>query len=695
MAQRISNSGLPAGKPLLILLTAVACWVIGTGASNAAEKDDSAIDEIVVSVSRRATASSDISAVHTVVDQSQVELSQIAIDALDDAPGVYLQQTTPGQGAVILRGLRGSSILHLVDGMRLNNAIFRDAPTQYAALVPVSAIERVEVIRGTPTSLYGSDAVGGAVQFVTRLPTFTEAEPAMKGHVVAGLNSAERLRSLRATVDAGHQALAGSVSVEHLSTDNRQVGQGDTVSNSDYSATAARAVLVYTPDDQQQTLLDVHYANQPLTPRSDELTAGFGQTEPASAEFFFEPDRRVFVHAAHRRDDAALGLDWNASVIWQRVDDDRRTRDFGSDRRRRERNRSDLAGVMVTAGRNFSTGDWLVGGEYYHDTISSARTDTDIVDGTSSAVTPRFPDGATLDQAAVFWHANMQPGERHAFQGGIRLSRVVTDLPSTALSPSAKVSTTDWSGDIGWQWDIDSRWQAIANLGAGFRAPNIFDLGTLGARPGNRFNVPNTSLASERVVHGDVGFRFRQSDWQMEAVIFALDYRDRIASRSTGETTVDGRDIVQSGNAATSDLRGAELNLTGYFGERTRIDANVLYTRGTQSIDGITEPADRIPPLSARLAASFTLRPAFDLRVEWQTADRQNRLSDRDIADPRIDPAGTPGWSVVNAMIDWRGNDATNITLGIDNLFDRRFRQHGSGIDAVGRNFSVVIRHRW
>ena len=68
--------------------------------------------------------------------------------------GVYLQQTTPGQGAAIIRGLKGSSILHLVDGIRVNNAIFRSAPTQYFALVPTSAVERIEVLRGTPASLY-------------------------------------------------------------------------------------------------------------------------------------------------------------------------------------------------------------------------------------------------------------------------------------------------------------------------------------------------------------------------------------------------------------------------------------------------------------------------------------------------------------------------------------------------------------
>ena len=96
------------------------------------------IDEIVVTAVRRAVAEDQLSISLDTVERDQVARNVLLTDALRDAPGVFLQQTTPGQGAAIIRGLKGSSVLHLVDGMRLNNAIFRSAPTQYLALVPVA-----------------------------------------------------------------------------------------------------------------------------------------------------------------------------------------------------------------------------------------------------------------------------------------------------------------------------------------------------------------------------------------------------------------------------------------------------------------------------------------------------------------------------------------------------------------------------
>ena len=170
------------------------------------------IDEIVVTAVRRAVAEDQLSISLDTVERDQVARNVLLTDALRDAPGVFLQQTTPGQGAAIVRGQKGSAVLHLVDGMRLNNAIFRSAPTQYLALVPVAAIESVEVLRGTPTSLYGNDAVAGVVQLVTRTPRFDSDELQARGEIVAAVDSAELERSLRATVDAGNMDFSASLS---------------------------------------------------------------------------------------------------------------------------------------------------------------------------------------------------------------------------------------------------------------------------------------------------------------------------------------------------------------------------------------------------------------------------------------------------------------------------------------------------
>ena len=98
-------------------------------------------DEITVTATRRAEKAGDISAALTVIGSEDIVGEKLITDALAAEPGLFLQQTTPGQGAAIIRGLKGSSILHLVDGLRLNNAIFRSAPTQYFALVPTGAVE--------------------------------------------------------------------------------------------------------------------------------------------------------------------------------------------------------------------------------------------------------------------------------------------------------------------------------------------------------------------------------------------------------------------------------------------------------------------------------------------------------------------------------------------------------------------------
>ena len=153
--------------------------------------EPTAIEEIQVTATRRLTEVSNISAALTLIASDEIHGAKLTTDALAAQIGVYLQQTTPGQGAVIIRGLKGSEILHIVDGMRLNNAIFRNAPTQYLALVSPGTVDRIEVLRGAPASLYGNDAVGGVVQVLSRMPKFDGSEMEYRRSAYLSLDTAE------------------------------------------------------------------------------------------------------------------------------------------------------------------------------------------------------------------------------------------------------------------------------------------------------------------------------------------------------------------------------------------------------------------------------------------------------------------------------------------------------------------------
>ena len=648
------------------------------------------IEEILVTAVRRAVVEEQLSVALETLDAEQVRQSVLLTDALADAAGVHLQQTTPGQGAAVVRGQKGSAVLHLVDGMRLNNAIFRSAPTQYFALIPTVAVERIEILRGTPSSLYGSDAIGGVLQVITRRPEFESTSVSSRGEVFASANTAERSRVLGGTLDIGTSRLATSLSLEFADIGDRRIGGGDRIKPSGYESRAARWLVAGTPAADKSWSLDLQYLEQPDTPRVDELVAGFGQVEPSSSEFFFKPNRRSFVHGDYQSSSGLLGLDWDLDVAWQRIDDDRQTRDYLASDRTLEKNRSDLYGLTISGSRRTDRGSWIAGVDIHHDEVSSLRISEDIVDGQRTVVAPRFPDGSSMQLLSTYGNGTWTVGERHAVTAGMRLSDVRTRLPSS------QIHNTEINGDIGWVATINELWQFTSNLGYGFRAPNIFDVGTLGNRPGNRFNIPNANLESEHVVHADIGVRYRMGGSEFEVSAYAMRYRDRITSISTGGVTPSGRDITQSVNASESRVQGIEVSLRVEAGISWTLDGNATYTRGEQQVAGMgIEPADRIPPLSGRVGMTFDPGSSYTIEAWASFSADQSRLSNRDIRDSRIDPEGTPGWASFAARATWIPTSDWVLALTFSNMLDARYRVHGSGIDAVGQNLMLSARWSW
>ncbi len=423
---------------------------------------------------------------------------------------------------------------------------------------------------------------------------------------------------------------------------------------------------------------------------------GFGQTEPSSSQFLFAPNERLFAHVRHTRAGGWLAADWSVDVGWQRIVDDRITRNFESTIRNRETNQSDLIGLTATASRDTGQGSWIVGGEYYHDTVASHRFEEDLNTGQTSSTQSRFPDDSEIAQAAVFANLQQRIGDRHSLSGGIRLSTVDIELPETAVSAAATLSLNDLSADIGWIFRLSDRSQLVANIAHGFRAPNIFDMGTLGERPGNRFNIPNLALDSEHVTQFDIGIRGSSDRARTELIFYWLHYKDRITSILTGAQTPDGRDIVQSQNLAEADIWGIEAAANFEIRDDLALDAIVNFAHGEEKDSGgVAFPADRMPPLNGRVSLRYVPNEALAVEPYIIFADSQSRLSPRDVRDVRIDPNGTSGWLTVNVRASWQPDERWTFSASLENLFDKHYRHHGSGIDAVGRNLTVSLEASW
>jgi outer membrane receptor protein involved in Fe transport len=305
--------------------------------------------------------------------------------------------------------------------------------------------------------------------------------------------------------------------------------------------------------------------------------------------------------------------------------------------------------------------------------------------GESTAVPGRYPDHSTMDSAAVY-ASNRWQWNRFTLEAGLRYSWFEIFLPASAELDATRISPTDFTGDIHFNYQAAPGVHLVSNIGRGFRPPNIFDLGTLGSRPGNRFNVPNTNLKPETVWSYDVGVKASTGHWQAEAFAWYSDYRDKISSRLTGEVTDQGRLVVSSDNLNMAQLYGLESGLRFLASGAWELYAVLNYTRGEESDLESTVPADRLPPLNGRLGLVFKPGDSWRFESYLDFASRQDRLSPRDEEDPRINPDGTPGWGTLNLLVSWQASPWLKLGLRLQNMADKSYREHGSGVDAPGFN---------
>jgi TonB-dependent heme/hemoglobin receptor len=653
------------------------------------------LEVIQVTATRRPESAFDVPTATNVVGLDAIRAStpQTVMDLLHGRAGTYVQQTTPGQGVVIVRGLKGSEVLQLVDGFRLNNAIFRNAPNQYVALVDSQMLGQLEVVRGPMSTLHGSDAMGGVVQMLSEEPTFEGDEWSAGATLRSIYGTADDSTLSRAEGALGRKGLALSGGGTYQSVGDRRVGGGEVLPYTSYSARAANLKLRGEVAAGHELMAEVQYSEQPKTPRYDELTPGFGQTQPNSALFYFEPQRRDFAQLRWRGTNPTPLWD-NAEVHFGRQEmlDDRRTRDFGSVSEDREKNRDTTWGLTFQAGKQLAGGHYLTwGADYYSDTVDSSRVRKNTATGTTTARTPRFPDGSTMQQLGVLAVDDWSFGGKFDLIAGLRWSWVETDLPPSGSAAGVSVEEDDLSGNLSLSYAVRDDVHLVANVGRGFRAPNVFDLGTFGDRPGNRYNVPNPELNSETVTTLDAGVKVDGERLQGEVFAYVSRYSDKITSVLTGEVTPSGRLVVQNRNSSRLDLVGVEAGLRGRLRDDVDWYATATWTQGDETVDGDEAPADRIPPVFG--AAGLVWDATADLQLEayLEYAGPQDRYSPRDELDPRIEPGGTAGWVTWNARGAWQATEALSISVRLANLGDRRYREFGSGLDAPGLDCLVTV----
>ncbi len=637
-------------------------------------------------------------------------------EALLEEEGLFVQRTNHAGGHPIIRGLLGHQVLILVDGVRLNNAVTRAGPNQYLNTVDPFLVERLEVVRGPSSVLYGSDAIGGVVNVLTLTPRFSsEGQSRFPASVRAQAGSADRSLqgSLRLGVELPDTAALGVVSGRDFNDlrGGADIGVQRYTGYTEYDA-AVKARQRLAPG----TVLLVQYqaARQGNAPRTDRSVPGDFRV--------FSLQERDFLHGQLTVSGAGpfhrLRVDASALRQGERTDRFRITRD----RIEREDAGVWTLGLRAEGERAlaWNKASLRVGADVFHDKVTGQATRGALLvpgDFSPRPELARYPGSPTSLAAGLFGLLQMDLGTDATGHVGARAqlnrthlpedNRLELQFPGSPVLEATTAQALGVAGELGFQQRASEDVTLFANLGTGFRAPNVDDYLRLGAE-GPGFVLPSRGLSPEFSYTGEVGGRFQRGQVARVQAVYAYTFIDNLVTavptEFNGEThTPDGLAYLARTNADNAQVHAVELSGQVKPVRSLTLLAQAAWVFSSQKrLDPLrpeapphTEPFNKSPPLNGLVRATWEPVDFGFVEGVFQWAAKQERLSAADREDIRIcaespDCQGTPGWAAVHlrAGARWRGLAAT---VELRNLTHASYRFHASGVDAPGRSVTLAL----
>ena len=632
------------------------------------------VDEsVIVSAARADRAASDVPRSTAVVSRSALDerADRTSPEALQDRSGGWVQKTNHGGGSPFLRGLVGNQVLVLIDGVRLNNATFRLGPNQYMNTIDAFSFERIETVRGSGSVQSGSDALGGVVDLVSPLPVLSPGGVRAGGSwprawTVPGWS--RRLASRVAwQVRAG---VRGGVTLRHFG-DLVAGGSLGTEAPSAYKESDADLSAIWAPSPRTTFTGVFQSVYQEEVPRFDQVAQrGYDVYE-------FDPQSRRLGHLQWQQLVSSRSLDLSrVTLSWQRSDEGRRRRRTGSDLETTESDTVATAGFSADLyGRLASRAGWSAGVEVYHDTVRSWRLDTNIATGVSKPMRGLYPDGSTRLSVSAFALANLALG-RAGLDVGARYTRDDVEADDPVFGP-LRITPDAAVGSVSVLVPLGGGVSAFGSVAQAYSRPEY-------RRPEHARRV---RLRRRSAVRGArpraLGFNRGRDQGQYvprgrhpRGLPAGAARPDRPSSRDVRRLPDLGRSgCVRHANVGEAYVRGIEADAEWRVTRALTLRGFVASTYGQQTT--ADAPMRRIPPVNGLAGARYSWRKGLWLEGTLRAAGTQTRLAPGDIADHRIPPGGTPGWTVANITAGTRIGRSLLLTGGIANVFNEAYRTTG------------------
>lgn len=667
---------------------------------------------------------------------------QSTAEVLSNSGSLFVQKSQQGAGSPAIRGFEASRVLLLVDGVRMNNLIFRAGHLQNIITVDESILDNVGIFYGPSSTLFGSDALGGTVAMTTKRAKFlSEVKNKYTGGTSTRYSSSNQEKSVSFNLNYATSKFASFSSLAYNDFGDLKMGKtknhnGDYFGERPfYVATIGGVDQLMVNDDKYvqkksgfkqynflQKLafktnsgsehgLNFQFSTSSNVPRYDRLTDPSSSTVLRNAEWYYGPQQRVLAIYSLTKSNAFLGSDMKVNFAYQNAQESRHNRRFGNYNLQHREENVNMYSASLDLTKKGSKSDFFYGFETYFETLKSSAYAKNINTGVQTVLDTRYPNGDNNMVRNDFYVSfNHTFSEKTFWNTGARVG--ITTLRSTIANntffslPFNSISQGNltYSGALGIVHNPSNNVMLKANVSSGFRAPNIDDLAKIFESVPGTLIVPNEDLKPEKTVTLDLGFVLKSDSkrFKIENTYFYTRLYDAIV---TASSTFNGLNIIiydgapsavfANQNKRKAFITGLSTNLIVAVLDNLHFNANFNYALGKVVENGNQSPLDHISPYFGKIGflfaqKSITLEAYILYNGKKALSDYSSSGEDNLVYAPA---AGMPAWETYNFKASFTVIENATIFAGVENMVDTQYRTFSSGINAPGRNIYAGLKY--
>lgn len=700
------------------------------------------INEVTISATRTPMPQSELAqSVYTIhSDRIQSMEAQTSADILAKTGLITVQKSQQGGGSPILRGMEANRILLVVDGVRMNNLIYRGGHLQNIITVDPNILERIDVLFGPASSVYGSDALGGVIHLQTKTPAFTKLKK-YTSDISTRYSTVNKEKMLHYDLQYGSENLAALFSASFADYGDLNGGQ---TKNPYYLLNQGQRLYYYTQQNGNDVLvpnsfktwvqtptayhqidltgklrfksgssanhlINVQYSTSSDIPRYDRLTDPDPRYLFSNAEWYYGPQKRLMTSYTA---DFTKGFPLKLNVNYQNIVESRYNRKVKVSNLQNRIEKVDVIGFDLFHQQDMRKGLWVSGIDAQYETVKSTAFLKNISTSVKGPLDTRYPAGYNrMGRLGAYTTLTHMLSPSLSLQESVRLgfTNLSSDFGSNEFFkfPFQKVNQSNfvYSANVGINYKATEliHWGLV--VASGFRVPNVDDLAKVFESGAGKLIVPNPNLKPEKSLTYELNYKQTYEDKlsYLTCSFYMSRLYDAIVTapfKYNGQDSIlyNGKQslVIANQNQRLARILGATIEGEGFFSKYMSVTFAGSGTLGSILKPG-RSPLDHIPPASVKMGLVCNLDKArLEFNVHYNDWKRiRNYLLNAEDNEQYATPFGTPSSIIFNAYTAFDFTSHLKFGLCLENILDAQYRIFASGINAPGRNLSTSLRLRF